>query len=521
MIGQEFAHVLTTAAPRVVAACDLTNRDDLVAELRHRDAPPRSDDDGDLVAALLSVYGPETARRLRGSFAFAAATPDGYVLARDPFGLRGLHYTAVGGGLAVASTLAGVAALGEATPSLDLTAFTDLALVGRLAGTRTALAGIHAARPGHVTEVDRHGVATSTRFHHLPASAPSTRPLAESGRALVDSLREVLSGCGPGAAVALSGGLDSALLAAIGAEVGMTRAWVVREGTQHPDAVHAHRVARSLGLRVHTVDIDHSAFLAVVPGYLAAAGQPTGLGSVGTCLLLRAVDPDQPVLSGEGADDVFGGYGDYLQTMKDRAAVLRRADALAAQGFTPSAEAAALIDRINAVTTYPEYAAVFAALHELGPYTGRDAHLTAALAHRAGRDLRLPFLDAPFLDRAVALPAEHKVDHTTGIDKRVLRHAVLAAFGDNDAVVDSVLRRKFGAPSSVRGSQERYAAACARAVTAEQHRRHPLGAFATTPAELAVMDLFARVYGHWRGSPPEGYSAADHLAEWTSAAVQA
>jgi asparagine synthase (glutamine-hydrolysing) len=277
--------------------------------------------------------------------------------------------------------------------------------------------------------------------------------------------------------------------------------------------VQAARIARHFGFPFERLLVEFPDFLAAIPCYLATAGHPTGLGSVGTRLLCESMGAGFAAVTGEGADDVFGGYGDYLQSMKDRRETMRRAELVAEHGFELSAEAADLLRRNTVNHTFPTYLAAVHTGQELGPYTQRDAQLTHLTGAATGTRLRLPYLDHRLVELALALPVEYRVDHQVGIDKRVLRTAVLRHFAGHDVLVDSVLRRKFGGPSAVRGHKERFAMVCERYLPPGYRDGHPLGPLAQHTHELVLLELFEEIFVTRRGVLPTGFGLAEFLRE--------
>ncbi|WP_245179001.1 asparagine synthase-related protein [Streptomyces montanisoli] len=324
--------------------------------------------------ALLRDEGAEGLRRLRGMWALCAATHDGrFVAARDPVGIKPLYWARTGTAVYFASELrafpVGVQGRAEIFPPGCW--WTPDGGLRRFAGAIPAPSpsqGWNGASRQDVEKATFDCVADSVR-RHLMADV-------EVG-------------------VFLSGGLDSGIVAAVAAKEYARRGRRLRTfavGTPgSPDLLAARETAAFLGTEHREALLD-------------ARAAREALGEVVACVesfdagLIRSAVPNwflselaaqhvKAVLTGEGADELFAGYGYYHEqhaAPRDLDAELRR---------------------------------TITSLHGLN--LQRCDRVT--MAH--GLEARVPFLDREVIGHAMSLPADMKTLEADGMEKGHLRRA--------------------------------------------------------------------------------------------------
>lgn len=292
--------------------------------------------DAETLLWALTLRGVSALDRVRGMYALAfLETRAGRLwLARDPLGVKPLYMregSAPGGaGLQFASETRALCALLGGAPELDPEGLaTYLSTSRRVAFGRTLFQGIRSLEPGEVVQVDLNGstpraitVATGDRFR---AAALDAEPAAEACRAVIEgSVRAHLVSDVPVCSL-LSGGLDSAIVArTAAAEVSDLRTWCASAPVPNPeetDAGHAELVARNLGVRHRLATVDREAFLEGWRAHVEHLGQPLSTpNEVAIVTLAREIRGSGAVvaLSGEGADELFGGYDAALAAFDRR-----------------------------------------------------------------------------------------------------------------------------------------------------------------------------------------------------------
>jgi asparagine synthase (glutamine-hydrolysing) len=284
-------------------------------------------------------------RRLDGMFAIAIV--DRYknklVLARDRYGEKPLFVASKGRRFAYASSMLTLAALPWVDSDLDSDALLRYLCLGFVPGEATACGGIRRVPPGCAMEIDIDTASTAlARYTAFPYEAPA----AESFDA--DALDETLSRAVRSRLIAdvpvglfLSGGIDSSLIAHYAAKTqpGIHTFSIGFDDDAHDESVHAKAVARQVGARHHHFTFEKVDFLNLLPDVAEQLDEPVGDQACLPLLLLsrRAREYVTVVLSGEGADELFGGYFYYPQWIGAHLApmppILENPGSMTASGF--------------------------------------------------------------------------------------------------------------------------------------------------------------------------------------------
>lgn len=260
--------------------------------------------------------------RLRGMYGFALDDPasETLTLARDPFGIKPLYITHSAQGLAFASEPSALLAAGLAPRKLDMAAVGELLQLQFVTGTKTAFAGIERLPVGAVWTIKGGAIATRTEdpFWRRPlAHSPSgAEALKDFDATFLKSVELHLRSDVP-YGLFLSGGIDSAaVLAAMARLVDEpVRCFTAHfPGTDAADErAQAQALARSVNAHHIEVAVTEADFWRHLPAIAKAMDDPVAdYAIVPSWLLAReATKSVKVVLSGEGGDELFGGYGRY------------------------------------------------------------------------------------------------------------------------------------------------------------------------------------------------------------------
>jgi asparagine synthase (glutamine-hydrolysing) len=269
--------------------------------------------DAEVLAVLLERRGVDGLADVEGSYAFAFLRgPDGPLwLGRDPLGVRPLVCAVLPDSVLFGSTLEAVTAPGAFEVEPDLDALAEYLRDGVVSTGRTALMRVRRVAPGEVVCFDHRLRLTRERVP-TRLSDGADEPADVLG-ALRHAVGARLQGPRP-AAVFLSGGVDSAVIAALGREHGLGLAYTLTY-PDHAGADEAHRARRS-ARRLGLVHEEVSCPRDPTPWVLQTArafDEPFGDASaVPTWGLALAAGRKVPiVLTGTGGDEVFGGYRRY------------------------------------------------------------------------------------------------------------------------------------------------------------------------------------------------------------------
>lgn len=260
--------------------------------------------------------------RLEGMYAFALVDrrKGKALVARDPFGIKPLYMIRVGDTIAFASEMRCLTRL--ESPRIDEAALAELLTFGWAAGSMSNLQGIERVIGGTCYRIDLStGAVTQRCFTDVTALFDDVQPMATGeaeeriSEALEQSVRQHLMS-DVGYALQLSGGVDSSVVAAI---AGGNTDWSIASYSvdigDHPlnEKPWRNEVVDRYGLEHHELPLGGREYAdAFESAVWHMEGPVPHLGCVMIRLVCRAVrDNTKVVLTGEGADEMFGGYERY------------------------------------------------------------------------------------------------------------------------------------------------------------------------------------------------------------------
>ncbi|MAB71215.1 MAG: asparagine synthase (glutamine-hydrolyzing) [Planctomycetaceae bacterium] len=311
--------------------------------------------DTEVLLAAFEIWGIEpTLRRVDGMFAFAVLDRDQerVTLARDRAGQKPLLLAVAGDSIAFASDLRALEGLPEPFATrldgIDEHALRWYLANGAVPWPMSIRPGVEQVAPGGLVEIDLRNLRIDRRRWWTPplpaddAEDRATDPTAEDRRVL-DAVREsVHRRCRADRAlgVFLSAGLDSRLVAALAAEArpGLP-AFTLGMPGPFDETAEAAEVAAQLGLEHHAVRPTDDDVVSTAETLHAVADEPFADSSLlATTLLARAASSSIAVaLSGDGGDELFGGYRRHAMAANwNRRNRMLRAVALVAENLPES-----------------------------------------------------------------------------------------------------------------------------------------------------------------------------------------
>ena len=308
----------------VVQNGEIYNYRALGEQLRARGHALRTDCDTEILVHLYEEEGEGFVERLRGMFAIALwdTRREQLLLARDRFGIKPLYWARAGGSLAFASELRALQRVPGFDEELDPDAIEAFLAFNSIPAPLTIFAAARKLGAGEVLRWSPGAEPRVTRFARpAPADArelrrePEEALAAELRSRLADSVRAHLVADVP-VGVLLSGGVDSATLAALAAEQGPAAPMTFSIGFEESsfnELERARLVARRYGTDHHELVVRPDA-VELFPRLVEAFDEPFGDSSaLPTYLVSELASRDvKVVLSGEGGDELFGGYYTYV-----------------------------------------------------------------------------------------------------------------------------------------------------------------------------------------------------------------
>jgi asparagine synthase (glutamine-hydrolysing) len=304
---------------------ELYNYRALRAELTARGARFVTRSDTEVVLEAWRAWGPKALRRFRGMFAFALVderTGD-LVLARDPLGIKPLYYRQRGSGVVFASELkALIAALGSEL-RIEPGAMVASMLYYWLPDQRCAIDGVRKLPGGSWALVRPDGALSVQQYWRIAdvAAQAAAGPPADLREVIEESVAAHLVADVPISSF-LSGGLDSSIVTVLAhqSDPGIDAYTIAfrpddkRLEAMPDDTYYARKVAARYGISLHEIEISPD-IVQLLPRMTDILDEPIGdPAAINTLLMCEAARERgvKVILSGMGADELFGGYRKHL-----------------------------------------------------------------------------------------------------------------------------------------------------------------------------------------------------------------
>lgn len=308
-----------TGAIAIVCNGEIYNHQELRGELEAQGHHFSSHSDVETIVHAYEEYGIECLAKLRGMFAFALwdNRSNKLLLARDRMGEKPLYlYRDDAGCLWFASELCSLSQAMGKPPRLTAEAFNLFLTFQYVPEPLTPLEGVAVLPAGHYLELtsDQMDISPNPYWGLAQAYEDPSRPVAMTEEGLSESCRLMGIADVP-VAVALSGGIDSSLVAAITSRhyPGQLHAFTVgyRGRPETDERGSAALLAQELGIGFTEVELDANEVIDGFPEMMAAMDTPIGdIAAYGYYAVSRAArQAGYPVLlSGMGGDEFFWGY---------------------------------------------------------------------------------------------------------------------------------------------------------------------------------------------------------------------
>ena len=436
------------------------NHPELRKELQARGHHFFSNGDTEVILKAYAEWGADAPKHLLGMFAFAIwdMRHKTLFLARDRMGIKPLYYAQTGNSLRFASNTQALLTTTGIDTSLDPLAIHNLfSLHAVVPAPRTVLKGIRKLPPAHSLTIHADGRQELQRYWNLVARRPAeprSEPewIAAIHEALKTAVRRRNNIADVPVGVLLSGGLDSSLLVGLLAEIGIQdiRTFTIGFDDQPEEKGSEYEYSDAVVERFqpthHKFHIPNEHTLLRLPEAVANMAEPMfGQDAIGFYLLSEQVSKHVKVVqSGQGADEVFGGYFWYPQAHADKNADMlkrlapyyfdREHDEMA-QMLQPSFQThdftgelvRELLESAHAEETLDAVLRADVTTFIVDDPVKRVDNMTMAW----GLEARVPFLDHELVELAAQMPPELKLrDGGKYVLKKIARGLV------PDSVID-------------------------------------------------------------------------------------
>lgn len=272
--------------------------------------------DTEVVLHLYLEFGERFVEKLRGMFAFAIwdTREEKLVLGRDRLGIKPLYLYELAGQLIFASELKALLASGFVPRQLDPRGLRAFLQLGHIPPPWSAIRGIVPLPPGHLGVWKGGQWRTEAYWTLSPRSSNSPLPdqlSSELSDTLVDAMRNHLVSDVP-VLIFLSGGTDSACLAALAQAAGARNLSAMTVGfdeAEFDESRLTRRTAEALGIPLEVVKLEARRVEADLDHAVWALDEPSVDGLNSYCISKLGAEAGFKVaLSGQGGDELFGGY---------------------------------------------------------------------------------------------------------------------------------------------------------------------------------------------------------------------
>jgi asparagine synthase (glutamine-hydrolysing) len=284
--------------------------------------------DTEVIAKAYHAWGPSCVERFKGMFAFAIHERDTgrVMLARDRFGIKPLYLSQTPERLYFASSLQSILKTGDVDTSIDREALHHyMTFHAVVPAPLTIIKGVRKLPPATVRLIEPDGTFEDTVYwnpSYGPQPGDETMSADDWRDAVLESLRTAVERrmvADVPVGVLLSGGVDSSLIVGLLAEAGQTGLSTFSIGFEDANGEvgnefeYSDLIARHYDTKHHKIFVPGSELMENLPGAIAAMSEPmVSYDNIGFYLLSREVSKHIKVVqSGQGADEVFGGYHWY------------------------------------------------------------------------------------------------------------------------------------------------------------------------------------------------------------------
>jgi asparagine synthase (glutamine-hydrolysing) len=434
------------------------NYRELRSELQKKGHSFNSDSDTEVILKAYAEWGTNCVEHFVGMFAFVLRDVNNkrLVMARDRMGIKPLYYSRDRKRLRFASNPQALFACGDVDTSLDSVALHhQFSLHAVVPAPRTVVAGVRKLEPGTMQIINDNGETHKEVYWTLSAQRPDKSMseqdwIDETHRALLKAVERRRLAADVPVGVLLSGGLDSSLLVALLCEGGQQDLQTFSVGFEDQpeekgsEFEYSDQVVERYQTNHHKFIVPNDDVLKRLPEAVSYMAEPmVGQDAVAFYLLSERVSEDVKVVqSGQGADEVFGGYfwyprmakesGEYVERFRkhyfdrDHDEILGMLEPKYHGLDYTTARMSSLLTRDAADTFVDQVLRTDVTTLIVDDPVKRVDNMTMAW----GLEARVPFLDHELVELAMSMPPELKLKENgkyplKAISRDLLPHSVI------------------------------------------------------------------------------------------------
>jgi asparagine synthase (glutamine-hydrolysing) len=407
--------------------------------------------DTEVILKAYHAWGEDCVTRFNGMFAFAIynQAKDKVFMARDRLGIKPLYFHKTGNSLLFASSLPALLATGKIKPQISAQALHYyLTFHSVVPAPHTMVSGIEKLPPATWAVISQNGTMTRNTYWHPVYQRDQEEEnytfddwKERVSQTLMASVKRRLVADVP-VGVLLSGGLDSSLVVGLLAEAGQKDLKTFSIGfdsvgdEKGDEFLYSDIIARHFATDHHKIQVNGSEVLPSMPACVKAMSEPmVSHDCIGFYLLSQKVaEHVRVVQSGQGADEIFGGYHWYPPMMESTDPVTDYRSVFGDRSHDEFLEMVTQAYHGDDVSTrfIRDHFDMPGAdtpidktlrLDTLVMLTEDPVKRVDNMTMAAGLEARVPFLDHELVELVAKIPAEHKVGHG---GKHILKEAARA-----------------------------------------------------------------------------------------------
>ncbi|MBL7075569.1 asparagine synthase (glutamine-hydrolyzing) [candidate division KSB1 bacterium] len=476
-----------------------------------------SNTDSEVIIPLYRKYGKDFVKHLKGMFAIVIIDKEQIILARDKFGIKPLYYYQIGDRLIFGSEIKALLQYPDVPADLDLESLKELMVFGYIfSPDRTLLKDIYQVSPGSVVIFGGNRISEH-KYYQIPT------PFYQDNGNIVyeDSILQLTASLlktfelfhdhgDQEKGIYLSGGLDSTLMAVLSKEVinKPIHTYTLYDSEDAPDFNYARRAARAIGSKHHEFLVTPEDYFKELPHFvyhyenLIAGGVFDIQGGIAFQILSEHIsDFHKVAFTGEGADELFGGYyWIYTHPLGFSDRIRERASKLPAYSRVRKV--------VQDIFPPPEDEATYRKnlFHILMGAGLANYHLWSVdrSCGSFGFEARPPYLYDDLAEYALSLPIDFKVSGKS-ITKKILKD-VAQPFFRKHGLEEILTRKKYGMPAAIDGISPKIRRQINNLVPYETIEQHPFRDYIKDAVDVLMFDLFYYFVIQKRGKFETGFS---------------
>jgi len=476
-----------------------------------------SNTDSEVIIPLYRKYGNDFVQHLKGMFAIVIIDQDQILLIRDKFGIKPLYYHQRDRKLIFGSEIKSLLQHPDVPAKLDKDSLEELMIFGYIfSDDRTLLKDIYQVPPGCLITFNGNRLSQQ-RYYQIPepfylnsGGLDYNESVDQLSNILIRTFELFHKHGDSEKGIYLSGGVDSTLMAVLSREIleRPIQTYTLYDSEDAPDINYARKVSKALGSEHYAFFVTADDYIQELPAFvyhyenIVAGGVFDIQGAAAFHILSRYISRHHKVaLTGEGADELFGGYyWIYTHPLGFSDRIRQRTSWLPSQSDTRKV--------VEKIFPQPEDERVYRInLFKILMKSGlSNYHLWSVdrSCSAFGFEARPPYLYDDIAEFALSIPIDFKVPDKSRT-KMILKDVALKYLQKYN-LTEIANRKKYGMPAALEHISPQVRDAMDRLIPDDIFDRHPYNQYFRNALDVLMFDLFYYFIIQKRGRFESGFS---------------